>query len=204
MKPVSGRSYHHCCITPGIWGTSELEHFELHFLQAKQILRDVLGWISEISTILGLWTFVGIIIFLILCWRTVSYVGQVVLFWYTILTGPSARHTVSATLAKLEARGRIQSIQDEMQSLRDGHPNIDGVNCQTLHNSILDREQWEELSRPHTLYTIPLTFLGVWVSRPGTKTVYRSASLLSFGPTPVCGFEKERMAVGCFATKTEK
>jgi len=60
---------------------------------------------------------------------------------YIVLTGPSARSTASATLANKRARRQIQSIQDEIQSPRDVHPDIDGAVCQTLHNSILDREQ---------------------------------------------------------------
>ena len=60
---------------------------------------DALDWISKISSILGLWSFLVIITFLILCWRKMSYVGYVVLF-PQLLTRPSARYTASATLAK--------------------------------------------------------------------------------------------------------
>jgi len=38
----------------------------------------MLDWISEISSILGLWTVVGIIAILILCWRRIRFSA---LFW---------------------------------------------------------------------------------------------------------------------------
>ena len=41
---------------------------------------NVLERISEISNILGLGALVGIIAFLILCWRRIYYVGKVVMF----------------------------------------------------------------------------------------------------------------------------
>jgi len=39
----------------------------------------------------------------------------------------------------------------------------------------------------HTLYTVSLTLLGVYVSYTKPKTVYGLASVLSFGPIPICG-----------------
>ena len=103
--------------------------------------RDALDWISNISSILGLWTFIGIITFLILCWKRVSYVGKVILFSQLHCPYYAFRKVYRLRDARKKARGQIQSIQDEIQLLRDTHPNIDGVICQTLHNSILDREQ---------------------------------------------------------------
>ena len=42
----------------------------------QQMALDVLDWTS----ILGLWTFVSIMSFLILCWKRIYYVGYVVMF----------------------------------------------------------------------------------------------------------------------------
>jgi len=39
---------------------------------------DVLDWISQISSILGLWTFVGIVTFIILFWRKIYYVSGLI------------------------------------------------------------------------------------------------------------------------------
>ena len=64
---------------------------------------DVLDGISKTSNILGLWTIVGIIIFLIICLRSICYVGYVVCpHNYTVLTRASARYTISAALAEGE------------------------------------------------------------------------------------------------------
>jgi len=65
--------------------------------------RDVLERISQISSILGLWTFVAIVASIIICYRGVSYVSGLsgtVLTTTLSLTRSSARYITSLTLAK--------------------------------------------------------------------------------------------------------
>ena len=115
--------------------------------------------------------------------------------------------------ARRDARGRIRSIQDEIQSLRNANPDIDGAISQALHSSILDGERWEELFNSHT-YTVSIMLFrrldillqtegSPWISFSASFRVDPSLRLLE-GLEQDLRQKVQRITVCRFAPNTEK